>query len=223
MLYGDLSWSLLKGRVVFFLFSDQLNYYFGEKIAMYYAFLSFYIGYLIPPAILGFLSNFLDPYFEGFELVPLFCVFNLVWATILLESWKRMETVHAFRWGTINTEPFEEPRAQHYGVLAINMVTGRLEPSYPAWLRYAKYYFISVPVIIFSLSLALADVLFYFWMEEKMTKYTEEKKPSFVFLLKIVPTVIYSILVVSTNVIYRKIAIRINDWGEQNFSHKSQF
>lgn len=215
--------SLLRGTVVLFLCSDQLNYYFGEKIAMYFAFLSFYISYLIPPAILGFLSNFLDPYFEGFELVPLFCVFNLIWSTILIESWKRTCAVHAYRWGTIKTEPFEEARAQYYGVLAVNQVTGRLEPSYSDWMRYAKYYCLSVPVILFSLSLALGDMLFYFWMEASMTKYIEEKKPPRAFLLKFLPTVVYSILVVSTNVIYRKIAIRINDWGGQRFSRKSQF
>lgn len=43
-----------------------------------------------------------------------FALFNVVWATLFLERWKRREAELAYRWGTLDTpaESLEEPRPQ---------------------------------------------------------------------------------------------------------------
>jgi len=43
----------------------------------------------------------------------LFAVFNVVWATLYLEDWKRRGAIHAYRWGTLDKqdELLVEPRA----------------------------------------------------------------------------------------------------------------
>lgn len=43
-----------------------------------------------------------------------FALFNVVWATLFLERWKRREAELSYRWGTLDTpaESLEEPRPQ---------------------------------------------------------------------------------------------------------------
>lgn len=43
-----------------------------------------------------------------------FALFNVVWATLFLERWKRREAELAYRWGTLDSpaESLEEPRPQ---------------------------------------------------------------------------------------------------------------
>ena len=45
-----------------------------------------------------------------------FAFFNVAWATLYLEHWKRRSAVHAYRWGTLDKqdELLVEPRALFY-------------------------------------------------------------------------------------------------------------
>jgi len=45
-----------------------------------------------------------------------FAFFNVAWATLYLEHWKRRSAVHAYRWGTLDKEDelLVEPRALFY-------------------------------------------------------------------------------------------------------------
>lgn len=51
-----------------------------------------------------------------------FALFNVVWATLFLERWKRREAELSYRWGTLDTpaESLEEPRPQ----FRVRIVTG---------------------------------------------------------------------------------------------------
>lgn len=102
----------------------------------------------------------------------LFSLFNVAWASLYLEAWRRYSVELAFRWGTLSTPPelLEPPRplykvrklfcsrndrplrAQNanfiQGTLVENPVTGRLEPKEsPPWQRRAFRYLVSFPVI----------------------------------------------------------------------------
>ena len=123
----------------------EIRAYFGETVAMYFSFLGMYTMCLIPPAFIGTFTAFFS--WDSISLQLFFSVFNLVWAMVFLESWKRHCATLAYSWGTINTVKFEEARAEYYGVMSVNKVTGRREPKYPKWKRVAKYYCVSLPVI----------------------------------------------------------------------------
>ena len=141
--------------VLLFLFisSERIQRYFGESIAMYFSFLGFYTMALVPPAAMGLFSKIFTQ--SDMDLVIFFSFFNLIWATIFLESWKRNCATLAYEWGTINMEPFSKARASYYGELGINPVTGRLEPQYPKWKRTLKFYAVSLPVVLFCLYCAV--------------------------------------------------------------------
>ena len=120
---------------------------------MYFSFLGYYTLALLPPATIGLVSKLLTE--SDLDLLIFFSFFNLIWATIFLESWKRNCATLAYQWGTINMEPFSKARAAYYGELGVNPVTGILEPQYPNWKRLVKLYTVSLPVVIVCLCLAV--------------------------------------------------------------------
>lgn len=100
--------------------TEKIQKYFGETIAMYFAFLGFYTMALLPPALIGILSIFLGH--DNVNMMVFFSIFNLVWATVFLEAWKQNCATLAYKWGTINFEQFESPRPQYKGKLGKNKV-----------------------------------------------------------------------------------------------------
>ena len=101
----------------------------------------------------------------------MFSFFNVIWATVYLESWKRRSAELSYMWGTMDTksELLAEPRVQYQGEEQISEVTGKPEPTYPDWKRnlfrfywrvltttpplrssYSRY-FVTAPVIFVSL------------------------------------------------------------------------
>jgi len=196
--------------------ADEVREYFGETIAMYFAFLGFYTFFLTAPAVLGIVTQF---FFSNHQLsVVLFCMFNLVWATIFLESWKRNTAVLAYRWGTINTEQYEEPRAAFYGYLGKDPVTGRLQPQYSSFRRHLKFYGVSVPVMLLALVIAWFAMLSYFNMEDIMKPMYQGDATLYGLCVSLVPTVVYAVIVLILNAIYHPLAVALNRWGKKRFS-----
>ena len=107
------------------------------KIAFYFAWLGHYTSALIVPALVGLLFwvllsatqqlwrcypvSLLQIFFKGKgEFLDdlgfvLFSFFNVVWATLYLESWKRRQAELSHQWGTIDTKGalLSEPRVQY--------------------------------------------------------------------------------------------------------------
>lgn len=57
---------------------------------------------------------------------------------ILFQMWKRRSNELAFRWGTIGMTSMDEPRPNFRGVMAIDPITGKLQPQSPRYLTYTK-------------------------------------------------------------------------------------
>ncbi|XP_071174438.1 anoctamin-10-like isoform X2 [Mytilus edulis] len=191
---------------------DRIQYYFGDKIALYFAFLGFYTIALLPPAMIGiiyFVTSWESMYREA-----IFSVFNLIWATLFLEAWKRYNAELSFRWGTtdIVSSKFEEPRANFYGKIGRNVVTGKPEPVYPKWKRVARFYGVTVPVVAFWLVVAFYVMLGYFYLQALADKKYENDKSWFNMGVLYLPTAIYAIIIGVVNTIYRSVAKKLNDW-----------
>jgi len=184
---------------------------------MYFAFLGYYTYFLIPPALLGLLMNFYVSDSNRELSIMLFSVFNLVWATIFLESWKRKTAELAYRWGTINTEQFEEPRAMFYGELETDLVTGRLQPQYSSFRRLVKFYCVSVPVMMVALVVAWLVMLLYFYLEDYVKPLYQGDETMYGTFLSLLPTIVYAFIVLILNAIYQPLAVALNNWGNGNF------
>lgn len=132
-------------------FTDKIREYFGEKVAMYFAFLGTYTMALVPPALIGIFSVVYHSMYLQVRITLLgvlpckmklsfltrtrtqrkwwpvalqvfFSIFNIVWTTFFLEVWKRNSATYAYKWGTIGTDDFEEARPAYHGELGVNKV-----------------------------------------------------------------------------------------------------
>lgn len=83
---------------------DDIRQYFGVKIAMYFAWLGMYTKWLIAPAFLGIVTFILSMRGDKTRDWCMFAfnIFNIVWATLFLEAWKRKSAELAYTWGTMD-------------------------------------------------------------------------------------------------------------------------
>jgi hypothetical protein len=123
--------------------------YFGEKVTLYFLFMSFYWKALLIPAALGMIIqpiNWFSNTPDNITAVP-FCIFIAVWSVLLPHFWRRLESKFAVQWGTLDMVPeMEGCRPQFYGPFQINPVTNQVEPHYP-WTKRVCQYLFSVWVI----------------------------------------------------------------------------
>mmetsp|Transcript_38893 Transcript_38893/g.91588 ORF Transcript_38893/g.91588 Transcript_38893/m.91588 type:complete len:764 (-) Transcript_38893:166-2457(-) len=141
--------------------ANKIHDYFGDKVAYYYLFMSYYWKMLVLPGLVGILLQVVDlmeatP--DNSTTVP-FCVLLSTWALFMPHFWRRQEAKYAIAWGNLGLEPeFEPARPAYYGEPRINPVTAQVEPYYPFRERLKKYIF-SFFVMIFVLALAIGNVL----------------------------------------------------------------
>ncbi|XP_066260073.1 anoctamin-10 [Euwallacea similis] len=184
--------------------------YFGESIALYFAFLEFYTLALSVSAVLGLLGYIIS------ETVPFFCVFNVICVTLFLELWKRKSNELAYKWGTIGMTSLDEPRPQFRGVMGVDAVTGKVCPQSPRYMTYVKMYLVSIPVVIFCMILAFYLMLLSIWAED----YIKQMEGQNDYLI-MVPSVVYSILVMVISVYFKDFAAYLTEW--ENHRTQSQF
>jgi len=115
-------------------FANLVHDYFGDTVAFYFLFLSFYAKWLVPLALIGFLLQFIDflartP--DNVTAIP-FCIFLGLSTLFLPHHWRRQESKYALNWGTLDlTDRLEPCRPEHDGEPRINPVTAQVEPYYP--------------------------------------------------------------------------------------------
>ncbi|KAM9528695.1 anoctamin-8-like isoform 2-T2 [Salvelinus alpinus] len=129
---------------------DDIHDYFGVKIAMYFAWLGFYTTSMLYPAVIGFVLWILTESDQTSRDIccVVFALFNVVWATLFLERWKRRGAELAYKWGTLDTpnESLEEPRTQF-----MEFVMGIKEVP-----RLARF----IPKIILAITVTACDEVY---------------------------------------------------------------
>ncbi|XP_067003783.2 anoctamin-10 [Anabrus simplex] len=193
---------------------DAICDYFGVKITMYFAWLGHYTTALIVPAVVGFV------YWIGFcgknQAVEdvgyvLFSFFNVIWASVYLEAWKRYSAELAYRWGTLDQRDdlLVEPRPLFTGTLEVSPVTGRLEPMYPIWKRNVFRYFVSIPVILLCLAVVFLIMFFTLQLQEWWDQLIAERE--YMFCLSYLPKILLAIVITLLDEAYYKVACWLND------------
>ncbi|KAJ3113912.1 hypothetical protein HDU96_002789 [Phlyctochytrium bullatum] len=146
---------------------DDISAYFGEKVALYFAFIGFYNRWLILAALAGIVvtvyglveGTFLE---DGFvwtkifdnTLSPFFGLFISAWVVVLPKVWKRQTNILSWRWSTTDFEQIEVKRPQFKATTTRrNPVTGKQELHFPARTRALRQ-MISWIVIGFCILLA---------------------------------------------------------------------
>ena len=94
---------------------DQMRNYFGEKVALYFAFLECFTNSLLPLAVLGTpvsVAGWIRYGTPDNPLVLWYSIISLLWITFFCQYWQRQEARLAYRWGTETFEDEEKPRRQ---------------------------------------------------------------------------------------------------------------
>ncbi|KAM4759205.1 anoctamin-8 isoform 2-T3 [Cyanocitta cristata] len=196
---------------------DDICDYFGVKIAMYFAWLGFYTSAMVYPAVFG---SILYTFTDSDQLVPsvpqtsqdiscvVFAIFNVIWATLFLEEWKRRGAEFAYKWGTLDTpaESIEEPRPQFRGMKRISPVTSAEEFYYPPWKRLLFQSLVSLPVCLACLCLVFLLMLGCFQLQELVLSIPELPR-----ILRFLPKIILALIVTACDELYKKVALWLND------------
>ncbi|XP_050741079.1 uncharacterized protein LOC108029230 isoform X2 [Drosophila biarmipes] len=204
---------------------DDIAAYFGVKVALYFAWLGHYTCALGVPAVFGTILYFIL-WGKGQTAQDmghvLFSLFNVAWASLYLEAWKRYSVELAFRWGTLSTPPelLEPPRPLYKGPLEENNVTGRLEPKEaPAWQRRAFRYLVSFPIIGCCLCVVFAVMFlmlrFQDWWDSKLPE------DSVLCCLSVIPKVLLAGAITLMDEAYFKLAVWLND--RENYRLQSKY
>ncbi|NXD46286.1 ANO8 protein, partial [Copsychus sechellarum] len=192
---------------------DEICDYFGVKIAMYFAWLGFYTSAMLYPAVFGSLLygfTHSDQTSQDISCV-VFAIFNVIWATLFLEEWKRRGAEFAYKWGTLDTpaESLEEPRPQFRGTKRISPVTSTEEFYYPPWKRLLFQSLVSLPVCLACLCLVFLLMLGCFQLQEFVLSVQELPR-----VLRFLPKIILALIVTACDELYKKVALWLNDMGE---------
>ncbi|KAJ8678448.1 hypothetical protein QAD02_014235, partial [Eretmocerus hayati] len=193
---------------------DDICRYFGVKITMYFAWLGHYTTALIVPAAVGV------TYWVGIigrnqamedVAYVLFSIFNVIWATGYLETWKRRGAELAYRWGTLDQRDdlLVEPRPLFTGTFEKSPVTGRLEPTYPNWRRNVFRYLISLPIVAVCLFFVFVVMIISFQIQDWWDARLESA--GYGFWLSYVPKVLLAVVIALMDEAYFKVAVWLND------------
>ncbi|XP_064325625.1 anoctamin-8 isoform X2 [Phalacrocorax carbo] len=189
---------------------DEICDYFGVKIAMYFAWLGFYTSAMVYPAVFGsILYTFTESDQTSQDICcVVFAIFNVIWATLFLEEWKRRGAEFAYKWGTLDTpaESIEEPRPQFRGIKRISPVTSTEEFYYPPWKRLLFQCLVSLPVCLACLFFVFLLMLGCFQLQEFVLSIQELPR-----IIRFLPKIVLAIIVSACDEVYKKIAYWLND------------
>lgn len=152
----------------------KVKNYFGEKIGLYFVFLGFYTTYLFLAAVFGviaWISVAAENNDPSAPAIPYFAGFMSIWATLILELWKRKEKRYALRWGMIGYEAQEQDRPAFVGEKRVSSVTGKPTLYFPLLERSLRSLktsgvimvsiigVIGVISLIFVIDIAMRDIV----------------------------------------------------------------
>jgi len=208
----------------------RIRAYYGEEVALYFAWMNHFTCWLVLPAIAG-LTYYTATKAAGLSVennayTPLFSFSIVVWATLFNKSWTRKSNAWALEWGTYFEQAEEEVRPAFVGKVRVSPVTGLPDRFYPKWKRILKYG-VSVLVTLGMLCIAFAAMICSLNLQgyirdghfhvPTLSQFSDVGQPfnqeTGNFIVCLVPTICHVITIqVLNQLIYRRIARWLTDW-----------
>lgn len=200
---------------------DSIRLYFGEKLGLYFAFLSFYTRVLIPIAIIGL------PIFIVQKVVPtthevykactgIYAICLIVWLTSFYEFWSQRELRWSVLWGQTNFLEFEVERPAYHGKHRRSPVTDQMEVYFSPKIRVIRL-FLSILVSAFIFIVILCTIFGIFTLRAYLIRIWSHDS-ILVNVAQIIASLLNAIQIVIFNAIYSKIAY----WMTNFENHKTQ-
>eukprot|EP00441_Pelagodinium_beii_P044538 CAMPEP_0197619362 /NCGR_PEP_ID=MMETSP1338-20131121/386_1 /TAXON_ID=43686 ORGANISM="Pelagodinium beii, Strain RCC1491" /NCGR_SAMPLE_ID=MMETSP1338 /ASSEMBLY_ACC=CAM_ASM_000754 /LENGTH=761 /DNA_ID=CAMNT_0043188315 /DNA_START=74 /DNA_END=2356 /DNA_ORIENTATION=- len=186
---------------------DKVRDYFGERIALYFLFMSHLCKWLVLPSLAGVALCVVELFaqtpdnFTSFSL----CIGLGIWSTLVIHFWRRKSNKYLLKWGTFALKPSPEPtRPEFYGVSRINPVTSRVDRFYPWSERIWK--------VLFSYSVIIVTLVVLFFEVAVLMLLRHEMAPN-----RIPFQIINALVVELANFLFTKLAT----WLTERENHRS--
>lgn len=199
---------------------NKIRNYYGEKIALYFAFLSLLAKTSIVPGLIGLFVFIIQRSVSasstlGITVNAIYCVFISCWATVFLEMWRRREAKLALSWGMLDFTQDEQLRPQFLGQPRRSPITDELEAphfsSKKRKLRMAAALLISLGLIMLVLSIVSGLYIMRWQLSDKLIYFGIDFAGPAASLCNAVQIQVF-------NIIYKHLAIRFTEAE----NHKTQ-
>eukprot|EP00937_MAST-01D_sp_MAST-1D-sp2_P007076 g7076.t1 len=144
----------------------EIRDYFGEKVALYFAWLEFYTKMLVLPALFGTPFYFLASH-NGYVLVA-FGGFVGLWSALLMTFWERKNRVLTYWWGSNGHKDTEKARHQFVGRPRRNPVTDQIEQWHAKEQTLFRKMAFSATIIFLALLVCISTVASIFRLKYHM-------------------------------------------------------
>eukprot|EP00457_Paulinella_chromatophora_P002611 gb/GEZN01002616.1/.p1 GENE.gb/GEZN01002616.1/~~gb/GEZN01002616.1/.p1 ORF type:complete len:769 (+),score=148.43 gb/GEZN01002616.1/:55-2361(+) len=185
---------------------DEIRGYYGEQIALYFAFLSFYTKQLWAPAAFGVLLFIWQLINDRVDVKGLsaYAIVMALWSTLVLEGWKRYEAELTLnKWGQTNFHMKETARPEFKGEWITSTITGKLEEHFPLTQKIYRFLF-SQTIIFLLIGVVLAAVVAIFSFRFYLQQFTNQAAT--------ITAVLNAIQITVLNILYGKVATTLNDF-----------
>ncbi|KAG8732544.1 hypothetical protein FRC11_012745 [Ceratobasidium sp. 423] len=195
---------------------DKIRDNFGESLALYFSFLSFYTQALFVPATLGLIAWVLKTPYH-----PLYSLSLSLWAITTVDIWRVRERALSVRWGTHGITRVERRRVEFIATSTQDQsddnIAADADVLFPWWKREFRMA-LSVPVIgLFGVLLgALLTAIFLF--EAFVTQLYNGPGKNYIGFI---PTIIFVTVIPRIMGIYNQKAGSLTNW--ENHAHESSF
>ena len=215
----------------------KIRSYYGDYIAIYYAWIFHYTRFLLIPAIASIIISILTYYFCKSEkyFVTIYAIIVALWSQFFIIYWNRKCGEISIEWDNY-TEAYDidNIRKEFKGEWRISPVTEKYEKYYPTQKRKKTYllsFLVSLPALLVSLFVNVCFLNLSGYILPHMGSFLEiEFLGKFAGQGRIfdvnsgmntVVTILHGIVLSYLNGIYRKIAWKTNEW--ENHRIKSNF
>lgn len=166
---------------------QKVRDYFGEKVCMYFSFLSLYTKYLLYLSIIGiivyivqmtdsFESVNIELYYDkGYTKSNSVIIINtlysfsvIIWSTFFLENWKKNQATYATLWGQLDYESREETMPTYRGKIRRSPLNDNMNEIHyspvKTFLRKIIAYIISLIIVIIVITVVIYLLYFRNWL-----------------------------------------------------------
>jgi len=228
-------WEKIKRNPFHFPFNALRDYY-GEEVAFYFAWMSFFTWTLLPISMLGaalFLHRPKGMTVDDSPYLPVYALMMALWTILYIKCWRRKEHEHALDWGTYNVEKSEHVRTEFVGEIRTSPVTGKPEKYFPSWkrrIRYLASFLLSLPFLSMGVMAMILSLNLNGYIHDKespiyFATLSHFAEPGGIFAADnpyygwMVPTIGHSLVINLINKLYRSVAEYCTDIE----NHKTEY
>ncbi|GAB9469453.1 hypothetical protein Gpo141_00006732 [Globisporangium polare] len=200
---------------------NKIRFYFGEKIALYFAWLGFYTKMLIFPSIAGIITyavietqDIQKGENQGYILIA-FAVFIVIWSSVFAEVWKRKNGLFNSLWGLHGFHRSFRYRAQFRGTKSYNPITDAEEMTYESKAKRRRAFLISMVVVLMMVCIVCVALFALFLLKHAINEQDTYKKykvdAKYRSSMTMGVTGLNAIQILILNTVYRGVAKKLND------------